>query len=114
MQLTKHEESKLTGKWTTLRFTHCSMAQILEGRLFRYRAVLLNGHELYFLYSVPNGHQPAKLLDDLSYLAREKWWVDAMLTEGPKKMLMIKGVREIKNQQEMEERSRLESRVIVC
>lgn len=98
-----------------LRFVKMATArqgsQILEtGQMYLYKftADSLKGEHLDFIFQVtPFGELPF-IIKDLIKLTKTKEWCDVQLVETPSRMLMIKSIKQILNQEEMNERSRIE------
>lgn len=98
-----------------LRFVKMATARqgsaILEtGQMYLYKftADSLKGEHLsFFIQVTPFGELPS-IIRDLIKLTKTKEWCDVQLVEtSATRMLMIKSIRQIQNQEEMNERSRI-------
>lgn len=76
--------------------------------LYKFTADSLKGEHLDFVFQVsPFGDLP-QIIQDLIKLTKTKEWCEVHLVENHQRMLMIKSMKQIKNQEEMNERSRIE------
>lgn len=86
-------------------------SQILEtGQtwLYKFTADSLKGEHLDFIFRVtPFGELP-QIIKDLIKLTKTKEWCEVHLVETANRMLMIKSIKQIVNQEEVNERSRIE------
>lgn len=75
--------------------------------LYKFTADSLKGEHLDFIFQVlPYGQLP-NIIKDLIKLTKTKEWCEVHLIETPQRMLMIKSIKQILNQEEMNERSRI-------
>lgn len=75
--------------------------------LYKFTADSLKGEHIDFIFQVtPFGELP-QIIKDLIKLTKTKEWCDVHLVETPQRMLMIKSIKQILNQEEMNERSRI-------
>lgn len=77
--------------------------------LYKFTADSLRGEHIDFIFQVtPYGELP-QIIRDLTKLTKTKEWCDVHLVEtSATRMLMIKSIKQIRNQEEMNERSRIE------
>lgn len=76
--------------------------------LYKFTADSLKGEHLDFIFQVsPFGELP-QIIQDLIRLTKTKEWTECLLHETANRMLMIKSIKYIANQEEMNERSRIE------
>lgn len=77
--------------------------------LYRFTADSLKGEHLDFVFQVTSSGQLPQIIQDLIKLTKTKEWCEVDLHEtSATRMLMIKQIKQIKNQEEMNERSRIE------
>lgn len=77
--------------------------------LYKFTADSLKGEHIDFIFQVtPFGDLP-QIIQDLIKLTKTKEWCDVQLVEtSATRMLMIKQIKQIPNQEEMNERMRVE------
>lgn len=77
--------------------------------LYKFTADSLKGEHIDFIFQItPFGDLP-QIIRDLIKLTKTKEWCDVQLVEtSATRMLMIKSIKQIPNQEEMNERSRIE------
>lgn len=76
--------------------------------LYKFTADSLKGEHLDFVFQVTSFGELPQIIQDLIKLTKTKEWCEVQLVENHQRMLMIKQIKQIKNQEEMNERSRIE------